>query len=161
PAADLGLAIELVDGHGAVPSRPPAPTDASTAAGIRRLATYVRSRTVDLIPRPGEGEPPPVVSRLPHEFPAPGPPGARALAAADAAYSMAPYLLGPDEALVMTIRWPECRCANVSLWNRQMQTFGYLRGTVSLNRAQAVADADGSVRIVVAHRDPGVANWLR
>ncbi len=160
PVADLGLVIDLIDGHDAVPSRPAAPTDETTAAGIRRLATYVRSRTVDLIPRPGEGEPPPFVSRVPHEFPAPVPPGAHALAAADAAYSLAPYLLGPDEALVLTARWPECRCANVSLWNRQMQTFDYLRGQVSLNRAQTVPEADGSIRLVVAHRDPGVANWL-
>ena len=160
PVADLGLTIDLVDGHDAFASRPPAPTDATTAAAIRRMATYVRGRTIDLIPRPGEGEPPPFVSRVPHEFPPPVPPGDHALAAADAAYAMAPYLLGPDEALVMTVRWPECRCANVSIWNRQMQTLDYLRGTVSLNRAQTVAGADGSVRIVIAHRDPGVPNWL-
>ena len=89
--------------------------------------------------KPGEGEPPAFVSREPHVFPPPVRPGAHALAAADAAYSMAPYLLGPDDALVMRVRWPECRCANVSLWNRQLQTFDYLRHPVSLNRAQAVA----------------------
>jgi hypothetical protein len=48
----------------------------------------------------------------------------------------------------------------VSLWNRQMQTFDYLRGRVALNRAQSVAEPDGTVRIVIAHRDPGVPNWL-
>lgn len=162
PAADLGLAIDLVDGSldDRVPSPPAAPTDASVAASIRRVATYVRARTVDLIPKPGEGEPPAFVSREPHVFPPPVPPGDHALAAADAAYSMAPYLLGPDEALVLRARWPRCRCANVSLWNRQMQTFDYLRGPVSLNRAQAEADGDGTVRIVLAHDDPGVANWL-
>jgi hypothetical protein len=160
PLADLGLTIDLIAGHDAVPSRSPAPTDESTAADIRRLATYVRTRTVELIPRPGEGAPPGFVAQVPHEFPPPIPPGAHALAAADAAYSMAPYLLGPDEALVMTVKWPACRCANVSLWTRQLRTFDYLRGAVSLNRAQAVREADGSVRIVVAHRDPGVPNWL-
>jgi Protein of unknown function (DUF1214) len=158
PAPDLGLTIELVDGD--VPASPPAPTDASIAASIRRMATYVRARTVDTIAKPGEGEAPDFVSRVPHVFPPPVRPGAHALAAADAAYSMAPYLLGPDEALVMRARWPRCRCANVSLWNRQLQTFDYLRGPVSLNRAQAVADADGSVTMVIAHRDPGVPNWL-
>jgi hypothetical protein len=158
PVADLALTVELLAGD--VPSPPPAPTDAAVAASIRRVATYVRARTIDLLPRPGEGEPPAFVSRVPHELPPPVPPGAHALAAADAAYSMAPYLLGPDEALVMRGRWPECRCANVSLWNRQMQTFDYLRGPVSLNRAQAVADDDGVVQVVIAHRDPGVPNWL-
>jgi hypothetical protein len=158
PAADLGLTIELVDGD--VPPSASAPTDGSIAAALRRMATFVRSRTVEIIPKPGEGDAPAFVSRVPHVFPTPVHPGSHALAAADAAYSMAPYLLGPDEALVMRARWPACRCANVSLWNRQLQTFDYLRHRVSLNRAQAVADPDGAVSMVIAHRDPGVPNWL-
>jgi hypothetical protein len=158
PAADLGLTIELVDGD-VFPSAA-APTDGSIAAALRRMATFVRSRTVDIIPRPGEGDAPAFVSRVPHAFPTPVRPGRHALAAADAAYSMAPYLLGPDEALVMRARWPRCRCANVSLWNRQLQTFDYLRHPVSLNRAQTVADPHGAVTMVIAHRDPGVPNWL-
>ena len=36
----------------------------------------------------------------------------------DAAYSMAPYRIGPDEALIITGRWPTCRFANVCLWTR-------------------------------------------
>ncbi len=158
PPADLALTIDLVGGD--VPAAPPAPTDATVAAAIRRMGTYVRSRTLDTMAKPGEGDPPAFVSRVPHEFPPPVPPGAHALAAADAAYSMAPYLLGPDDALVMRARWPACRCANVSLWNRQLQTFDYLRHPVSLNRAQAVAGPDGTATIVLAHRDPGVPNWL-
>ena len=160
PVPDLGLAIELVDGTDAVPAGPAAPSDATVAAAIRRMGTYVRSRTLQIMARPGEADPPAFVSRLPHVFPAPVTPGAHALAAADAAYSMAPYLLGPDDALVMRVRWPECRCANVSLWNRQLQTFDYLRNPVSLNRAQAPAGPDGTTTMVIAHRDPGVAHWL-
>jgi hypothetical protein len=158
PAPDLGLALDLVAGD--VPEAPLPPSDASVAASIRRMAAYVRGRTIENIAKPGEVEPPSFVSRVPHEFPSPTLPGTHALAAADAHYSMAPYLLGPDDALVMTMRWPTCRLASVSLWNRQMQTFDYLRGRVSLNRAQAVPSDDGSVRIVLAHRDPGVPNWL-
>lgn len=158
PVDDLALAIELVDGD--VPSPPAAPDDATVARALRRMATYLRDRTIDRIPKPGEGDPPDFVSRVPHEFRPPVPPGDHALAAADASYSMAPYLLGPDEALVIRARWPECRCANVSLWNRQMQTYDYLRGPVSLNRAQTVTDDDGWFRIVLAHADPGVPNWL-
>ena len=160
PVADLALTIELVDGADDVPAAPTAPTDASVAASIRRMGTYVRTRTLDAIAKPGEGEQPAFVSREPHVFPPPVPPGAHALAAADAAYSMAPYLLGPDDALVMRVRWPDCRCANVSLWSRQLQTFDYLRHPVSLNRAQAAPGDDGVVTMVLAHRDPGVPNWL-
>ena len=74
---------------------------------------------------------------------------------------MAPYALGPDEALVIRGRFPECRFANVVLWNRFGQTYDYLRRRVSLNRAQTVLEPDGSYRIVVAHADPGVPNWLQ
>lgn len=159
PTADLALTLDLLTGDVPVPEG--APTDASVAQSIRRMATYVRGHTIDIMPKPGEADhPPDFVSRVPHEFPPPVPPGAHALAAADAAYSMAPYLLGPDEALVIRARWPECRCANVSLWNRQLQTFDYLRAQVSLNRSQAVPGSDGTIRVVIAHRDPGVANWL-
>ncbi|HEY2774307.1 MAG TPA: DUF1214 domain-containing protein [Candidatus Binatia bacterium] len=157
PSPHLALTIDCVSG---VAPAARAPDDTSIARSILRMATYVRSRTVDLIPRPGEADPPAFVSRVPNVFPAPAKPGAHALAAADAAYSMAPYVLGPDEALVLTGHWPSCRCANVSLWNRQLQTYDYLRHRVSLNRAQATADADGRFRIVLAHRDPGCANWL-
>jgi len=158
PTPDLALSIELVAGE--VPERPAAPTDASVAQAITRMATYVRSRTLESMAKPGEGDQPAFVSRIPHEFPPPVPPGAHALAAADAAYSMSPYLLGPDEALVIRARWPECRCASVSLWNRQLQTFDYLRGRVSLNRASSVLDDDGWFRVVIAHEDPGVPNWI-
>jgi hypothetical protein len=158
PTPDLALSIELVGGE--VAEGPAAPTDASVAQAITRMATYVRSRTLESMAKPGEGDQPAFVSRIPHEFPPPVPPGAHALAAADAAYSMSPYLLGPDEALVIRARWPECRCASVSLWNRQLQTFDYLRGRVSLNRASSVLDDDGWFRVVIAHEDPGVPNWI-
>ncbi|HEX3707002.1 MAG TPA: hypothetical protein VHV76_10260 [Mycobacteriales bacterium] len=158
PAPSLGLTIELIDGE--VPERPVPPSDAVVAASIRRMATFVRSRTLESIPPPGSGDPPPFVSRVPNEFAPPVPPGDHALAAADAAYSMAPYFLNPDEALVMKVRWPKCRYGGVALWNRQLQTFDYLRGVVSLNRTQAFTDEDGTTTVVIAHRDPGVPNWL-
>lgn len=155
PIPDVALEIELVDPQ---PPLPP-PSDASVAAGLRRVERYVRSRSLEQT-RPGEGDQPAFVSREPNVFPKPVSPGTHALAAFDAAYSMAPYVLGPDEALVVTARWPQCRCANVSLWNRWLQTYDYAHRTVSLNRAQTAIDPDGTFRVVVAHRDPGVPNWL-
>ena len=142
-----------------MPARLPPPDDATVAAGLRRVERYVRSRSLEQ-PMPGAGDPPAFVSREPNQFPKPIPPGNHALAAFDAAYSMAPYVLGPDEALVITARWPECRCANVSLWNRHLQTYDYAHRRVSLNRAQTVLEPDGSFRVVIAHRDPGMPNWL-
>jgi hypothetical protein len=155
PIPDLALGIEVLDEV----EPPPPPDDAVVAAGFRRVARYVRSRSLDMA-KPGDQDPPAFVSQEPNVFPAPVPPGAHALAAADAAYSMAPFVLGPDEALVLTGRWPDCRCANVSLWNRHMQTLDYAHRRVSLNRAQTVLEPDGSFRMVLAHRDPGTANWI-
>jgi hypothetical protein len=82
------------------------------------------------------------------------------LAAFDAAYSMAPFLLGPEQALVITGRWPQCRFGNVCLWNRFQQTLDYAHRQVALNRHQTRVEDDGSFRMVLAHRDPGVPNWL-
>jgi len=155
PTKVVPLAIEMLDD---VP--PPATYgDASVAASIRRITNFMRTRTLDMKP-PAERIQPDFVSRTPNEFPPPVKPGNFALAAADAAYSMAPYLLGPDEALVITGRWPECRCANVCLWNRHMQTFDYVNRPVALNRAQTTLESDGSFRMVIAHGDPGVPNWI-
>lgn len=140
--------------------QPTGTLDAQIAAAIDRMATYVRTRTVDLIARPGTVEPPAFVSQIPNEFPPPVVPGDHALAAADAAYSMAPYLLNRDEALVIRARWPECRCANVNLWNRHMQTYDYANFNVALSRGESVVAEDGSVTVVISEEDPGVPNWL-
>jgi hypothetical protein len=155
PTRVIPFEIELVD-----PVPPPAaPSDRSVAAGIRRVATFVRTRTLAM-GKPGEREQPAFVSVMPNEFPPPVKPGTFGAAAADAAYSMAPYVIGPDQALVFTGRWPRCRFANVSLWNRHMMTFDYSNRRVSLNRRQTRLEPDGSFRMVLAHQDPGVPNWL-
>ena len=73
---------------------------------------------------------------------------------------MAPFLVGPDEALVIRARWPQCRYGNVCLWNRHLQSFDYASRPISLNRAQTTADGDGRFTAVIAHTDPGVPNWL-
>jgi hypothetical protein len=155
PNRRVPLTIEPLE-----PVGPPAPwDDASVAAGWRRVAAFLRGRTLDQ-PKPGERVQPSWVSSTPNVFPPPDLPGDFAFAAADAAYSMAPYLLGPDEALVVTGRWPKCRFANVSLWNRYLQTYDYAHRTASLNRASTTLEADGSYKIVIAHGDPGVPNWI-
>jgi hypothetical protein len=151
----LPLTIELVD-----PVGPPAPwDDASVASGLRRVTNFVRSRTLEQ-PKPGERVQPTWVSTTPNVFPPPELPGTFAFAAADAAYSMAPYLLGPDEALEITGRWPECRFASVALWTRYLQTYDYAHRSASLNRASTTLEPDGSFRMVLAHADPGVPNWI-
>ena len=160
PARVPEMRIEVIDADGnPVTVPPPRPSDDSVAAGIRRVAGLVRELTVDRPPH-SSAEPRSWISREPNVFPPPGKPGDLGLAAFDAAYAMAPFLLGPDEALVIRARWPQCRYGNVCLWNRHLQTFDYANRSISLNRAQTVADADGRFTAVIAHSDPGVPNWL-
>ncbi|HEV8298591.1 MAG TPA: RsbRD N-terminal domain-containing protein [Acidimicrobiales bacterium] len=150
----IPLSIRAVD--------PPAPphrwNDERVAAALRRVVNHVRDKTIDA-PRRGQVMPP-WLSTTPNQFPAPQKPGSMAFAAADAAYSMAPYALGPDEALVITGRWPTCRFANVSLWNRFSQMYDYVNRPVSRNRANTTLEPDGTFRMILAHEDPGLPNWL-
>ena len=41
-----------------------------------------------------------------------------------------------------------------------MQTYDFANRRVSLNRVQTEADSEGRFTIVLAHEDPGHANWL-
>jgi len=155
---DLGpqLSIQCLN-----PGGVPAPkSDADIAAGIRRVNNFIRSRTLDMPAGSIADNPPPFVSTVPNEFPAPCLPGDLGLAAADAHYCMAPYVLGEDEALVITGRWPDCLFANICLWNRFMQIYDYTTRQVSLNREQTSLEEDGSFRMILSHSDPGQPNWL-
>ena len=128
------MRIEVIDADGnPAAAPPPRPSDATVAAGIRRVAAFVRELTVDRPPT-GQSEPRSWISRVPNVFPPPDRPGDLGLAAFDAAYAMAPFVLGPDEALMIRARWPQCRYGNLCLWNRHLQTFDYASRPVSLNR---------------------------
>ncbi len=50
--------------------------------------------------------------------------------------------------------------ANVCLWTRHLQTLDYSNRQISLNRKQTTLESDGSFKIVIAHEDPGVPNWI-
>lgn len=155
PTLEPTLRIECVSDV----DTPPPPNDESVSAGIRRVCNVLRTRTLEM-PQLAGDEMPPFMSITPNTFPEPQPPGNFGLAAADAHYSMAPFLIGPDEALVMTGRWPDCRFGNVCLWNRFQQTFDYSSRSVSLNRTQTKLDEDGRFSMILAHEDPGLPNWL-
>ena len=137
----------------------PIPNDEDIAAGIRRVNRFIRG---NMIPMGGDNSPA-WVSRVPNEF---APPvkddshDAITYAARDNVYSMAPFVLGPKQALIIRGRFPRCRFANVVLFNRFLQTLNYEERQISLNRAQARQDDDGNFEMIVSHRDPGHPNWL-
>lgn len=158
PAKVIPLIIEPLDPVGPKP----APTEESIAASIRAVGNWMRGFTLEQPPMVGSGRPVPSwVSLVPNRFNQPAlPDGSVGFANRDAHYAMAPYALKPDEALVIEGRFPKCRFANVMLWNRFLQTYDYLTHRISLNRKQTVLQPDGSFRMVVAHSDPGLPNWI-
>ena len=76
------------------------------------------------------------------------------------AYYHSHWRLGPDEALVVEVTPPRCDYWNFQLDNYWMESLDYRYFTIHLNKHTAATEADGSVRLVVAHRDPGLRNWI-
>ena len=70
------------------------------------------------------------------------------------------FELEPDEALILEFELPKGVYWSLSLGNPWLETIHYGRYQSSLNGHQAVVDADGTARFVIASRDPGVSNWL-
>ena len=70
------------------------------------------------------------------------------------------WQLDPDQALVVEVTPPDALYWSVSLGNHWWETIDYANHQSSLNGHQAVLDPNGVFRAVVAHHDPGVANWL-
>jgi hypothetical protein len=68
--------------------------------------------------------------------------------------------LAPDEALVVEVSPPQGLYWSYSLGNPWWETIDYGAHQSSLNGHQATVDDDGVLRTVIAHEDPGVANWL-
>ncbi|MDE0615049.1 MAG: DUF1214 domain-containing protein [bacterium] len=161
-ATDPNMHIPLSIEPTTDPGPPAIPDDEACAQGLQRVITFLRSVTVDWPTGPRD-IPLDWVSPEPNRFT--NPPldeGNRAIgyAAADNAYRSTRYELGPDEALEIRGRFPQCRFSNVVLNNRFIQTPPYRSRRVSLNRRQTVLEPDGSFRMILAHRDPGVTNWL-
>jgi hypothetical protein len=75
-------------------------------------------------------------------------------------YYMGYWELGPDQALIIDVTPPACEYWNVQINNYWMESLDYRYHTIDYNKHTATYRPDGSVRLVVAHRDPGVPNWL-
>jgi hypothetical protein len=68
--------------------------------------------------------------------------------------------IADEEALVVEFTPPQCDYWMIALHNHWMETLDYVRHQCTLNCHSAKLGSDGRVRFVVAHHDPGVANWL-
>ena len=69
--------------------------------------------------------------------------------------------LEPDEALILETGIPKkCPYWSMQLMDRFYNSVDYMYHQTSLNGHTARVDPDGKARVVISHRDPGVANWL-
>jgi hypothetical protein len=76
-------------------------------------------------------------------------------------YYHAYWQLQPDQALLVYLpRIPDCRFWNLQINNWWMESLDYRYHRICVNQHAAQHDADGSVTIVLAHRDPQHPNWL-
>jgi hypothetical protein len=144
------LTIERVGG------RRPAPlTPEFLDRGLQQAAAYVRGTanlfedwTESFAPRPNQ---------LPRFDP-------KAAAAAhgdpNIVYYHGYWELADDEALVIEVTPPACDYWNFQVNNWWMESLDYRYHRIALNHAEAKREADGSVRVILAHRDPGHPNWL-
>jgi hypothetical protein len=76
-------------------------------------------------------------------------------------YAGGVYELADDEALVLHVQVPiPPLYQGFHLANLWGESLDYANHQSSLNGFQTAWDADGVARYVIAHRDPGIANWL-
>ncbi|MDE0273454.1 MAG: DUF1214 domain-containing protein, partial [Gammaproteobacteria bacterium] len=76
------------------------------------------------------------------------------------AYYHSHWALAEDEALVIEVVPPDCEYWNFQLNNYWMESLDYRYHRIHTNKHLARHEADGSIRLVVAHQDPGLANWI-
>lgn len=76
-------------------------------------------------------------------------------------YAMAVFDLEEDEALIITLNpLPDGVYWGFQLGDVWSRSLNFTQRQTSLNMSSVVADDDGACRVIVAHKDPGISNWL-
>ena len=75
-------------------------------------------------------------------------------------YGNAYFIVEEDEAQIIECEVPDARYWHFMLHNNWFGSLDYASHQSSLNGHQVHMNNDGKVRLVVAHRDPVVPNWL-
>ena len=65
-----------------------------------------------------------------------------------------------DEALMIEVTPPECEYWNFQLNNYWMESLDYRHHRIHTNKHLAHLEDDSSVRLIVAHENPGLPNWI-
>lgn len=145
------FAIERIGG----PSAPAALDSAGLAAGLGETVGFVRGIVGTFV---GWAE---QFRQHPNAFPAIDQQMfQRGGGAKDLYYAHAFWRLAEDEVWVIEVTPPECDYWNFQLNNWWMESLDYRFLPVTVNKHSARYNADGSVTLVVAERDPGYGNWI-
>lgn len=75
-------------------------------------------------------------------------------------YAQGYWDLADDEALFVDVPKVGCDFWNFQINNYWQETLGLNLAFVHWNKATATCNADGSARLVIAHADPGLPNWM-
>ncbi len=70
------------------------------------------------------------------------------------------WAIAQDEALVIEVTPPECEYWNFQLNNYWMESLDYRHHRIHTNKHLAHYEDDRSIRLIVAHEDPGRPNWI-
>jgi hypothetical protein len=100
------------------------------------------------------------LEQYPNTFADSIPPAAEIFRDPNNLFHVAWFDLADDEALVVDVVPPRCDYWMFVLHNRWLESLDYRYHRISLNDSSAVRESDGSLRVVVAQRDPGHPNWL-
>ena len=137
-------------------SRPPGPLDPVELDRALQSASVFVKGSVDLFTSWAEN-----FAKHPNELNAP-PDDLRGPAhkATNQVFYHGYWKLGPDEALVVTATPPVCRYWNFQLNNYWLESLDYRYHPITVNKHSVKPEPDGTFRIIVAARDPGVGNWM-
>ncbi|MCR9097235.1 MAG: DUF1214 domain-containing protein [bacterium] len=144
-----------IDRTGHEGDQKPGLTSDVMAERLERAARNLRA-VVPLWPRFGRER---YTLKEPNTLTAPWDPGASG-GVVGRLMSLGNFELGPDQALILTT-WPAAgNYQGVQLTDLWTSSLEYANRQTSLTADQAHQSSDGAYRMVIAHRDPGVQNWL-
>ena len=75
-------------------------------------------------------------------------------------YGRGRFYCEPDQAVIIEVEPPKAEYWMFGLLSPFWESYDWLGRQISINGFQAVIDEDGIFRAVIAHRDPGLPNWL-
>jgi Protein of unknown function (DUF1214) len=148
---DPKVAIERID----VPARGSRRPVADVEAKMRAIAPYIENSIVrwidDVMALHNDG----YVNKLRHQS------YKHVAGVSTQSYYDGVFDLRENEALILEAEMPStCQYWSIVLSDEMFATLDWANNQISLNRAQARLDTDGKLRVVIAHFDPGVQNWL-